>query len=228
MKKLILIFTLCLLCTGTRAQLKCNANGKLVTGSASITPNASYDWNINTYQGLNWVYRQGNNTRRLTVDLSGTDACLSSSFGHIKFYSLNPSTQAKSGYASAYCRYLYAQPTVEEEEPVMMAIGQDGSGGNRLLGTVATLARSVQTIQSRLLDHRSDVSTSGTARLNAAPTGGNAYLLVTTLDGQPIGKQAGTRPTAVDKTGLQAGTYRCTLLVDGQPAETTLFVVTDF
>ena len=56
MKKLILIFTLCLLCTGIRAQLKCNANGKLVTGSASITPNASYDWNINTYQGLNWVY----------------------------------------------------------------------------------------------------------------------------------------------------------------------------
>ena len=227
MKKLILIFTLCLLCTGIRAQLKCNANGKLVMGSASITPNASYDWNINTYQGLNWVYRQGNNTRRLTVDLSGTDACLSSSFGHIKFYSLNPSTLAKSGYASAYCRYLYAQPTVEEEEPVMMAIGQDGPGGS-LLGTVATLARSVQTIQSRLLDHRSDVSTSGTARLNAAPTGGNAYLLVTTLDGQPIGKQAGTRPAAVDKTGLQAGTYRCTLLVDGQPAETTLFVVTDF
>ena len=227
MKKLILIFTLCLLCTGIRAQLKCNANGKLVMGSASITPNASYDWNINTYQGLNWVYRQGNNTRRLTVDLSGTDACLSSSFGHIKFYSLNPSTQAKSGYASAYCRYLYELPTVVEEEPVMMAIGQDGPGGS-LLGTVATLARSVQTIQSRLLDHRSDVSTSGTARLNAAPTGGNAYLLVTTLDGQPIGKQAGTRPAAVDKTGLQAGTYRCTLLVDGQPAETTLFVVTDF
>ena len=227
MKKLILIFTLCLLCTGLRAQLKCNANGKLVTGSASITPNASYDWNINTYQGLNWVYRQGNNTRRLTVDLSGTDACLSSSFGHIKFYSLNPSTLAKSGYASAYCRYLYELPTVVEEEPVMMAIGQDGPGGS-LLGTVATLARSVQTIQSRLLDNRSDVSTSGTARLNAAPTGGNAYLLVTTLDGQPIGKQAGTRPAAVDKTGLQAGTYRCTLLVDGQPAETTLFVVTDF
>ena len=227
MKKLILIFTLCLLCTGLRAQLKCNANGKLVTGSASITPNASYDWNINTYQGLNWVYRHGNNTRRLTVDLSGTDACLSSSFGHIKFYSLNPSTLAKSGYASAYCRYLYAQPTVEEEEPIMMATGQDGPGGS-LLGTVATLARSVQTIQSRLLDNRSDVSTSGTARLNAAPTGGNAYLLVTTLDGQPIGKQAGTRPAAVDKTGLQAGTYRCTLLVDGQPAETTLFVVTDF
>lgn len=227
MKKLILIFTLCLLCTGIRAQLKCNANGKLVTGSASITPNASYDWNINTYQGLNWVYRQGNNTRRLTVDLSGTDACLSSSFGHIKFYSLNPSTLAKSGYASAYCRYLYAQPTVVEEEPVMMATGQDGPGGS-LLGTVATLARSVQTIQSRLLDNRSDVSTSGTARLSAASTGGNAYLLVTTLDGQPIGKQAGTRPAAVDKTGLQAGTYRCTLLVDGQPAETTLFVVTDF
>ena len=227
MKKLILIFTLCLLCTGLRAQLKCNANGKLVMGSASITPNASYDWNINTYQGLNWVYRQGNNTRRLTVDLSGTDACLSSSFGHIKFYSLNPSTLAKSGYASAYCRYLYAQPTVEEEEPIMMATGQDGPGGS-LLGTVATLARSVQTIQSRLLDHRSDVATSGAARLNAAPTGGNAYLLVTTLDGQPIGKQAGTRPAAVDKTGLQAGTYRCTLLVDGQPAETTLFVVTDF
>ena len=227
MKKLILIFTLCLLCTGIRAQLKCNANGKLVMGSASITPNASYDWNINTYQGLNWVYRQGNNTRRLTVDLSGTDACLSSSFGHIKFYSLNPSTLAKSGYASAYCRYLYELPTVVEEEPVMMAIGQDGPGGS-LLGTVATLARSVQTIQSRLLDHRSDVSTSGTARLNAAPTGGNAYLLVTTLDGQPVGKQAGTRPAAVDKTGLQAGTYRCTLLVDGQPAETTLFVVTDF
>lgn len=227
MKKLILIFTLCLLCTGTRAQLKSNANGKLVTGSASITPNASYDWNINTYQGLNWVYRQGNNTRRLTVDLSGTDACLSSSFGHIKFYSLNPSTLAKSGYASAYCRYLYAQPTVEEEEPIMMATGQDGPGGS-LLGTVATLARSVQTIQSRLLDNRSDVSTSGTARLSAASTGGNAYLLVTTLDGQPIGKQAGTRPAAVDKTGLQAGTYRCTLLVDGQPAETTLFVITDF
>ena len=227
MKKLILIFTLCLLCTGLRAQLKCNANGKLVMGSASITPNASYDWNINTYQGLNWVYRQGNNTRRLTVDLSGTDACLSSSFGHIKFYSLNPSTLAKSGYASAYCRYLYAQPTVEEEEPIMMATGQDGPGGS-LLGTVATLARSVQTIQSRLLDHRSDVATSGAARLNAASTGGNAYLLVTTLDGQPIGKQAGTRPAAVDKTGLQAGTYRCTLLVDGQPAETTLFVVTDF
>ena len=227
MKKLILIFTLCLLCTGLRAQLKCNANGKLVMGSASITPNASYDWNINPYQGLNWVYRQGNNTRRLTVDLSGTDACLSSSFGHIKFYSLNPSTQAKSGYASAYCRYLYELPTVEEEEPVMMATGQDGPGGS-LLGTVATLARSVQTIQSRLLDHRSDVSTSGTARLNAVSTGGNAYLLVTTLDGQPVGKQAGTRPAAVDKTGLQAGTYRCTLLVDGQPAETTLFVVTDF
>lgn len=227
MKKLILISALCLLCTGLRAQLKCNANGKLVTGGASITPNASYDWNINTYQGLNWVYRHGNNTRRLTVDLSGTDACLSSSFGHIKFYSLNPSTLAKSGYASAYCRYLYAQPTVEEEEPIMMATGQDGPGGS-LLGTVATLARSVQTIQSRLLDHRSDVSTSGTARLNAAPTGGNAYLLVTTLDGQPVGKQAGTRPAAVDKTGLQAGTYRCTLLVDGQPAETTLFVVTDF
>lgn len=227
MKKLILIFTLCLLCTGLRAQLKCNANGKLVMGSASITPNASYDWNINTYQGLNWVYRQGNNTRRLTVDLSGTDACLSSSFGHIKFYSLNPSTLAKSGYASAYCRYLYELPTVVEEEPVMMAIGQDGPGGS-LLGTVATLARSVQTIQSRLLDHRSDVSTSGTARLNAASTGGNAYLLVTTLDGQPVDKQAGTRPAAVDKTGLQAGTYRCTLLVDGQPAETTLFVVTDF
>ena len=226
MKKLILIFTLCLLCTGTRAQLKSNANGKLVTGSASITPNASYDWNINTYQGLNWVYRQGNNTRRLTVDLSGTDACLSSSFGHIKFYSLNPSTQAKSGYASAYCRYLYEFP-LEAPGPVMMPTGQEGPGGS-LLGTVATLARSVQTIQSRLLDNRSDVSTSGTARLNAAPTGGNAYLLVTTLDGQPIGKQAGTRPAAVDKTGLQAGTYRCTLLVDGQPAETTLFVVTDF
>ena len=226
MKKLILIFTLCLLCTGLRAQLKCNANGKLVMGSASITPNASYDWNINTYQGLNWVYRQGNNTRRLTVDLSGTDACLSSSFGHIKFYSLNPSTLAKSGYASAYCRYLYELP-LEAPGPVMMPTGQEGPGGS-LLGTVATLARSVQTIQSRLLDHRSDVSTSGTARLNAAPTGGNAYLLVTTLDGQPIGKQAGTRPAAVDKTGLQAGTYRCTLLVDGQPAETTLFVVTDF
>ena len=132
MKKLILIFTLCLLCTGLRAQLKCNANGKLVMGSASITPNASYDWNINTYQGLNWVYRQGNNTRRLTVDLSGTDACLSSSFGHIKFYSLNPSTLAKSGYASAYCRYLYELPTVVEEEPVMMAIGQDGPGGSLL------------------------------------------------------------------------------------------------
>lgn len=226
MKKLILISALCLLCTGTRAQLKSNADGSLRMGCSTVAANSSYDWNINTYQGLNWVYRQGNNTRRLTVDLSGTDACLSSSFGHIKFYSLNPSTLAKSGYASAYCRYLYEFP-LEAPGPVMMPTGQEGPGGS-LLGTVATLARSVQTIQSRLLDHRNDVSTSGTARLNAAPTGGNAYLLVTTLDGQPIGKQAGTRPAAVDKTGLQAGTYRCTLLVDGQPAETTLFVVTDF
>lgn len=226
MKKLILISALCLLCTGTRAQLKSNADGSLRMGCSTVAANSSYDWNINTYQGLNWVYRQGNNTRRLTVDLSGTDACLSSSFGHIKFYSLNPSTLAKSGYASAYCRYLYEFP-LEAPGPVMMPTGQEGPGGS-LLGTVATLARSVQTIQSRLLDHRSDVSTSGTARLSAASTGGNAYLLVTTLDGQPIGKQAGTRPAAVDKTGLQAGTYRCTLLVDGQPAETTLFVVTDF
>ena len=221
MKKYIVISALCCLFLGSRAQLKCNSSGKLVMGSTSVAPNTSYDWNINSYQGLNWVKRFGNTTRKLTIDLTGSDACISSSFGEIKFYSLNPSTLAKTGYASAYCRYLYEFP-LEDPGPVMMPTGQEGSSGNRLLGTMATLARSVQTMQNRLLE------TGLPSSMASRQTTGDSYLLITTLDGQTVSRQTGNSLSAVDKSGLAAGTYRCTLFVDGQPAETTNIAVMDF
>ena len=230
MKKLILISALCLLCTGIRAQLKCTQAGRLVMGSLTATTNTSYMWNINTYGGMNWKYRyQNGTTRTFKIDLESDTASLSYSTGEIGFY------QPDDSYNRVICYDVFIRfpfnPQMNTSGPTAaptLAEAASEAGGINVSETLGQLAGAIGQMQGQLVSGIHPALPAAPGKKARTMATAASYVLVTTLDGTPVSKQAVGSLAAVDKTGLQAGTYSSTLFVDGQPAESANFVVMDF
>lgn len=213
MKKIILISALCCLCLGSQGQLRTDSLNRLKMGNLAATTNSSYKWNINTYGGLNWVkcFPSGT-TRCFKIDLESDTTCMSYSTGEIGFYQPDNSYNRVICY-DVFIRFpFYSDVNTRSGLNVSSALGQMTEAIGRMQGQL------VSGIHSPL----------SATRNATVPANTSSYLLVTTLDGQIVGKQPGGNLSAVDKTGLQAGTYCSTLFVDGQPAESANFIVTDF
>ena len=214
MKQRIILFSFFLLFTvAGMGQLRTDSLNRLKMGNLVATTNSSYKWNINTYGGLNWVkcFPSGT-TRCFKIDLESDTTCMSYSTGEIGFYQPDNSYNRVICY-DVFIRFpFYSDVNTRSGLNVSSALGQMTEAIGRMQGQL------VSGIHSPL----------SATRNATVPANTSSYLLVTTLDGQIVGKQPGGNLSAVDKTGLQAGTYCSTLFVDGQPAESANFIVTDF